>query len=91
MGSMLWVRRIVKRFMRAIALQALRSYQMFLTYLSALIRRFVKDEEAASAIEYAVIATMVAVVVIAFVTPLGDAIKAQFNTILTGIGGTAVK
>lgn len=64
---------------------------MFLTYMSALIRRFVKDEEAASAIEYAIIATMVAVVVIAFVTPLGDAIKGQFNTILKGIGGEAVK
>ena len=91
MGSMLWARRIVKRFMRAIALQALRRSQMFLTYMSALIRRFVKDEEAASAIEYAVIATMVAVVVIAFVTPLGGAIKTQFNAILEGLGGTAVK
>jgi pilus assembly protein Flp/PilA len=59
-------------------------------YISALIRRFVKNEEAASAIEYAVIATMVAIVIIAFVTPLGNALKAKFNEILTGLGGTAV-
>ncbi|MFK3796699.1 Flp family type IVb pilin [Pseudomonas sp. NPDC088444] len=63
---------------------------MFLTFVSAMIRRFVKDEEAASAIEYAVIATMVAIVVIAFVTPLGDAVKAKFNLILTNLGGTAI-
>ncbi|MFY1665152.1 Flp family type IVb pilin [Pseudomonas sp. Pseu.R1] len=63
---------------------------MFLTFVSAMIRRFVKDEEAASAIEYAVIATMVAIVVIAFVTPLGNAVKAKFNLILTNLGGTAI-
>jgi len=63
---------------------------MFLTFISALIRRFVKDEEAASAIEYAVIATMVAIVIIGFVTPLGNAVKAKFNAILVGLGGTAI-
>ena len=60
---------------------------MYRMYIGAVIRRFVKNEEAASAIEYAVIATMVAIVVIAFVTPLGDAVKGKFNAILTGLGG----
>jgi len=64
---------------------------MFLMYISALIRRFVKNEEAASAIEYAVIATMVAIVVIAFVSPLGDAVKAKLNLIVKGLDGTEVK
>ncbi|WP_342653746.1 Flp family type IVb pilin [Pseudomonas sp. F3-2] len=64
---------------------------MFLwLYISAHIRRFVKNEEAASAIEYAVIATMVAIVVISFVTPLGNAVKDKFNDIVTGLGGKAI-
>lgn len=42
---------------------------------------FLKDEEGASAIEYALLAAMVAVVVAAFVKPIGDAIKAIFTSI----------
>jgi pilus assembly protein Flp/PilA len=60
---------------------------MFLLYISATIRRFVKNEDAASAIEYAVIAAMVAIVVIAFITPIGDAVKGKFEAITTGLGG----
>lgn len=63
---------------------------MFLTYISLLIRRFVKDEEAASAIEYAIIVAMVALVLFAMVTPIGAAIKVKFNAILVGLGGTAI-
>lgn len=62
---------------------------MFLLYISVLIRRFVKDEEAASAIEYAIIVAMVALVLFALVTPMGDAIKTRFNAIITAVGGTA--
>lgn len=61
-----------------------------LLYLSAVIRRFVKNEEAASAIEYALIAAMVAVVVITFVSPIGTQIKDTFNTILDGLGGKKI-
>lgn len=61
---------------------------MFLLYISVLIRRFVKDEEAASAIEYAIIVAMVALVLFALVTPMGDAIKARFENIIKAVGGT---
>ncbi|BBN65199.1 MULTISPECIES: Flp family type IVb pilin [Pseudomonas] len=67
---------------------------MFLTQLYVSIytriQSFFKDKEAASAIEYAVIVAMVALVLFAFVTPLGDAIKGKFNDIVTGLGGTKV-
>jgi pilus assembly protein Flp/PilA len=62
---------------------------MFLTYLSVLLRRFVKNEEAASAIEYAVIVAMVALVLFAMITPMGDAIKGRFNEIIKALGGEA--
>ncbi|QHF53700.1 MULTISPECIES: Flp family type IVb pilin [Pseudomonas] len=63
---------------------------MILDYLMARVRLLVKNEEAASAIEYAIVVAMVAVVVVAFVTPLGNRVLAYFNNILTGLGGTAV-
>ncbi|QQQ49909.1 Flp family type IVb pilin [Pseudomonas syringae] len=67
---------------------------MFLTqlYVSVYtrIQSFLKDKEAASAIEYAVIVAMVALVLFAFVTPLGGAIKGKFNDIVTALGGTTV-
>ncbi|AKF49687.1 MULTISPECIES: Flp family type IVb pilin [Pseudomonas] len=65
---------------------------MFLTqlYVSVYtrIQSFLKDKEAASAIEYAVIVAMVALVLFAMVTPMGDAVKAQFNKIILALGGT---
>ncbi|WP_346828942.1 Flp family type IVb pilin [Pseudomonas abietaniphila] len=63
---------------------------MFLNFVSALIRRFVKDEEAASAIEYAIVASMISLVAILFLTNIGAQIKIIFNNILKGLGGTAV-
>ncbi|AZZ74204.1 Flp family type IVb pilin [Pseudomonas sp. RU47] len=64
--------------------------RMILDYLMARVRLLVKNEEAASAIEYAIVVAMVAVVVVAFVTPLGNRVLAYFNNILTGLGGTGV-
>jgi pilus assembly protein Flp/PilA len=52
--------------------------------------QFVRDEEGASAIEYALIAAMVAVVLVLFVTPVGNQVKSIFNQILVALGGTAV-
>ena len=63
---------------------------MFLTYLSAVIRRFVKDEEAASAIEHAIVASMISLVAILFLTNIGTQIKGMFSAILTGLGGKTV-
>lgn len=45
------------------------------------LMNFMRDEEGATAIEYALIAAMVAVVIVTFVTPIGDAVKAIFQEI----------
>lgn len=63
---------------------------MNLEYLMAKARLLFNSEEGASAIEYAIVVAMVAVVVVAFVTPLGDRVLAIFNNVLTTLGGTAV-
>ncbi|MGE8410744.1 MAG: Flp family type IVb pilin, partial [Pseudomonas sp.] len=43
-----------------------------------------------SAIEYAIVVAMVAVVAVVFVTPMGDRVLAIFNNILVAMGGAAV-
>ncbi|MBV4470330.1 Flp family type IVb pilin [Pseudomonas sp. SWRI31] len=63
---------------------------MTFDYVIAKARAFSRSEEGASAIEYAIVVAMVAVVVVAFVTPLGDRVLAIFNNILTSLDGTAV-
>lgn len=63
---------------------------MNLEYLMAKARLLFKSEEGASAIEYAIVVAMVAVVVVAFVTPMGDRVLAIFNNVLTTLGGTVV-
>lgn len=45
-----------------------------------------KSKEAASGIEYAIVATMVAVVLATFVTPISSHIKSIFGSIQTSIG-----
>ncbi|EZP28473.1 Flp family type IVb pilin [Pseudomonas putida] len=62
---------------------------MILEYLLARARLFLKSEEGASAIEYAIVVAMVAVVVVVFVTPVGNKVLSIFNTVLTSLGGTA--
>ena len=46
---------------------------------------FYRDEEGASAIEYALIAAMVAVALVAFVTPIRTAVTAIFTSIQTAL------
>ena len=55
--------------------------------MTNLFARFVKDESGATAIEYGLIAALIAVVIIGAVTLLGENISAAFNTIATEIGG----
>ncbi len=43
--------------------------------------KFVRDEEGASAIEYALIAAMVAIVLINFITPINNAVTGIFTRI----------
>jgi pilus assembly protein Flp/PilA len=49
------------------------------------IRRFVHNEQGASAIEYALIAAGIAVAVAATVMSLGDAVRAMYDRISTAV------
>lgn len=51
---------------------------------------FLRDEEGATAIEYGLIAGLIAAVLVAVLGGLGDQIKVKFNEILVSIGGTKV-
>ncbi|MGE8176068.1 Flp family type IVb pilin [Pseudomonas fluorescens] len=63
---------------------------MILEYLLLRARLFFKRTEGASAIEYALIVAMVALVLVAFVGPIGDQVLVVFNRVLTTLGGTAI-
>lgn len=47
----------------------------------AVTAKFLRDEEGASAIEYALIAAMVAIVLINFITPINTAVTGIFTRI----------
>lgn len=47
---------------------------------------FLKDEEGASAIEYALVASMVAVALVTFITPIRQEVTAIFTSIQTALG-----
>jgi len=49
--------------------------------MSKLITRFVKDEEGATAIEYGLIASLIAVAIVAVLLTLGPQLKAVFQTV----------
>lgn len=53
--------------------------------------KFWKDEEGATAIEYALIAGLIAVVIIVALSTLGDEISAMFTGIGTELNKAAVK
>jgi len=57
--------------------------------MSKFVSRFINDESGATAIEYGLIAALIAVVIISAVTALGTTIKTKFNAVVTGMGGTA--
>ncbi|MBK6744221.1 MAG: Flp family type IVb pilin [Propionivibrio sp.] len=54
------------------------------------ILEFIRDEEGATAVEYGLIAALIAVVILGALTGIGTRLKAVFNSILTALGGTAV-
>lgn len=45
------------------------------------IKKFIADEEGATAVEYALIAALIAVAIIVSVSGLGDKLKSVFDTI----------
>jgi pilus assembly protein Flp/PilA len=50
-----------------------------------LISRFVRDESGATAIEYGLIAALIAVVIITGVTAVGTSLNTKFNAISTSV------
>lgn len=55
--------------------------------MTKFISKFVSDESGATAIEYGLIAALIAVAIITALTLLGDNISAAFDEIATEIGG----
>lgn len=53
------------------------------------VQRFINDEEGVTAIEYALIASLIAVVIIAAVNVTGDRVCATFNAVAVALGGAA--
>ncbi len=53
--------------------------------MSNLIARFVKDESGATAIEYGLIAALIAVAIIAGATTLGTTLNAKFSSVATTV------
>ncbi|MBB4657741.1 Flp family type IVb pilin [Parvularcula dongshanensis] len=49
--------------------------------MTNLFQRFIKDEDGATAIEYGLIAALIAVAIIGAVTALGDTLNAKFNEV----------
>jgi pilus assembly protein Flp/PilA len=50
-----------------------------------LISRFVRDESGATAIEYGLIAALIAVVIVAAVSLVGTSLSTTFNTVATNL------
>jgi pilus assembly protein Flp/PilA len=57
-----------------------------MTHVTSFIRRFVKDEEAATMPEYALMIALIAVVCIAAVTAIGTNANTKFTSVGTAIG-----
>ncbi len=53
-------------------------------------KRFLNDEEGVTAIEYALIASLIAVVIIGAVRTTGTRVCATFNSVVSALGGTPV-
>jgi pilus assembly protein Flp/PilA len=51
-------------------------------------RRFAREEDGVTAIEYGLIAALIAAVIIATVTVVGTELKTIFGKVITGLGGT---
>ena len=49
------------------------------------LRRFIRDESGATAIEYGLIAALIAVVTIAGLTQVGTSLNSKYNTIATKV------
>ena len=55
--------------------------------MSKFVTRFLKNESGATAIEYGLIAALIAVVIITGLTTLGTNLNAKFNAVATSVSG----
>jgi len=55
--------------------------------MSQFVSRFLKDESGATAIEYGLIAALIAVVIISAVTTIGTNLKTTFNSVGNAASG----
>jgi pilus assembly protein Flp/PilA len=60
-----------------------------MTKLATIARNFVRDEEGATAVEYALMVALIAVVIIAAVTTLGTNSSTKFSTASSAIGAAS--
>ncbi len=51
------------------------------------LKKFIRDEQGATAIEYGLIAALVSVAIIGILTTLGDNLTATFQTVSDELGG----
>jgi len=56
--------------------------------MKSLVSRFLKDESGATAIEYGLLAALIALAIITTVTTLGGTLDGVFARVNTGLGGT---
>ena len=56
--------------------------------MTKFVSRFAKDESGATAIEYGLIAALIAVVIIGAVTTLGTTIEGKFEEVTAGMNGS---
>ncbi len=56
-----------------------------MSILTNCLKQFWHDEEGASAIEYALVAAMVAVALVTFITPIRNAVKGIFTDIQSAL------
>ena len=56
--------------------------------MSKLFARFVKDESGATAIEYGLIAALIALAIMVGAGSLGNALNSKFNTIASKVNGS---
>jgi pilus assembly protein Flp/PilA len=54
------------------------------------VKRFAREEEGVTAIEYGLIAALIAIAIIGAVTVVGDRLCATFNSVAVALGGAAV-
>ena len=51
------------------------------------VRRFINNQSGATSIEYALIAALISIAIIAVATSVGTNVESKFNAVSTAVGG----